>query len=97
MRKQRQRLEHVRDVPLLRWKVDSARGNLHVDIKHKGKSTRAGKPLADLRGQHGRFHFDAHGVHTRRFTAYTSPKTPNEIASNTSAMRFASPYSSDCT
>src|SRR5437016_4011043 len=67
------------------------------NIKDKRGGARAAPLFANSRGEDRRVYFAGHGVHTRRFTAYTTHNTENEIASSTSAMRLASPYSSDCT
>src|SRR5712664_102947 len=71
--------------------------NFDAHIKDKGGGVPAAPLFADSRGQHFCVYFAAHGVHTRRFTAYTTDNTAKEIARSTSAMRLASPYSSDCT
>src|ERR1700694_565908 len=71
--------------------------NFDAHIKDKGGGGRAAPLFADSRGEHRRVYFAGHGVHTRRLTAYTTDNTAKEIASSTSAMRLASPYSRDCT
>jgi len=85
------------------WAEQNGNTRRHIKgrIEHEGRSARTVAFEMNTDGEIRRDYRDDHADQIRgpkrRFSPYTMESVTKEKANNTTAMRFASEYSSDCT